>query len=111
MYIYDNESGEVTDIKDFVDDFPAIIDHALSKDGRYAALLTGEFANYFEIPDAYVGSGIVIIDLVAKEVLMQDALILDGGSISFLPDNTLVINDQKMLMYIDVWVLNRIMLR
>ncbi|MFA7673792.1 MAG: leucine-rich repeat domain-containing protein [Clostridia bacterium] len=102
MYIYNIESGEVTDIRDFVDDFPTIVDHALSKDGRYVALLTGEFADYFEIPDAYVGSGIVIIDLVTKEVLIQDALTLNGGSISFLPDNTLVINDLKMLMYIDV---------
>jgi hypothetical protein len=102
MYIYDIESGEATDIRDFVDDFPTIVDHALSKDGRYVALLTGEFADYFEIPDAYVGSGIVIIDLVTKKVLIQDALTLNGGSISFLPDNTLVINDLKMLMYIDV---------
>jgi hypothetical protein len=102
MFIYYDESKKFVDIKSFANDFPYIVDYSLSKDGRYAALLTGEIGNYFEIVRVYVADSILLIDLETKEVLLQDSLTLNGGSVSFLPDNTLVINDNKMLMYIDV---------
>ena len=102
MFIYDDEIKKFVDIKSFANDFAFIVDYSLSKDGRYAALLTGEIGDYFEIVRIYVANSILLIDLETKEVLLQDSLTLNGGSISFLSDNTLVINDNKMLMYIDV---------
>jgi hypothetical protein len=102
MFIYDYESNEAVDIKSFVDDFPFIVDYSLSKDGRYAALLTGKTDIGFEIPRVVVADSILLIDLTTKEVLLQDSITLTGGRISFLSDNTLVINDDKMLIYIDV---------
>jgi len=102
MFIYDDELKKFVDIKSFVNDFPFIVDYSISKDGRYVALLTGKIDIGFEIPRVIVADSILIIDLTTKEVLLQDAITLTGGRISFLSDNTLVINDDKMLMYIDV---------
>ena len=102
LFIYDDEIMKFVDIKSYANDFPFIVDYSISKDGKYAALLTGEIGDYFEIVRIYVANSILLIDLETKEVLLLDSLTLNGGSISFLSDNTLVINDNKMLMYIDV---------
>ncbi|MFA7674140.1 MAG: leucine-rich repeat domain-containing protein, partial [Clostridia bacterium] len=102
MFIYNDESNEAVNIKSFVDDFPYIVSYSISKDGRYAALLTGRIDVGFEIPIVNIADGILLIDLTTKEVLLQDSITLTGGSISFLSDNTLVMNDDKTHIYIDV---------
>lgn len=106
MYIYNDEKKEAVDIKSLAEDFPYIVDYSLSKDGRYVAILTGESGYTFELVWAFVADHILLIDLKTKEVLLQDSVTLNGGQIFFLPDNTLAVNDGKMLMYIDVSGIN-----
>ena len=70
------------------------------------AILTGESGYTFELVWAFVADHILLIDLKTKEVLLQDSVTLNGGQIFFLPDNTLAVNDGKMLIYIDVSGIN-----
>ena len=102
LLIQNYNDNTVTDIRNWTDPFVCINAYAVSKDGRYLALLTTDKFMKTEFTVNRENTGIIIIDLEQKKVLVQDELILSYGSLSFLDDNTLVVNDQKTMIYIDV---------
>ncbi|HOF27439.1 MAG TPA: leucine-rich repeat domain-containing protein [Clostridia bacterium] len=102
LYIQNPDDNTSIDIRNWTDPFVCINAYALSKDGKYLALLTADSLIKDEYVITYGNTGIIIIDLEQKKVLVQDELILSYGSLSFLDDNTLVVNDQKTMIYIDV---------
>lgn len=102
LLIYNSSDHTTTNIREWTDYFFCINAHAVSKDGRYLALLTTDSFTTDGWTTTYANTGIIIIDLEHQKALVQDELILSHGSLSFLSDNTLVINDMKTMMYIDV---------
>jgi len=102
LLIYNSSGRTTTDIREWTDYFVCINAHAVSKDGRYLALLTTDSFTIDGWTTTYANTGIIIIDLEHQKVLVQDELNLSHGSLSFLNDNTLVVNDMKTMMYIDV---------
>lgn len=102
LYIQNPDDNTSIDIRNWTDPFVCINAYALSKDGKYLALLTADSLIKDEYVITYDNTGIIIIDLEQRKVSVQDELILSYGSLSFLDDNTLVVNNQKTMIYIDV---------
>jgi len=102
LYIYNSDDNTMENIHNWTNYFVCVNHHAVSKDGRYLALLTADDFTIDSFQIKYENNGIIIIDLEQRRVLVQDELVLSHGSLSFLNDNTLVINDKKTMMYIDV---------
>jgi hypothetical protein len=102
VYIFNFDINSVEDIRSWTNKFVCINQYAVSKDGRYLALLIADDFTIDSFQTKYENNGIIIIDLEQKKVLVQDELVLSHGSLSFLKDNTLVVNDMKTMIYIDV---------
>jgi hypothetical protein len=102
LYIYNSDDNSMEDLHDWTDYYVCVNQHAESKDGRYIALLTADCYEKDFMKKQYENNGIIIIDLEQRRVLVQDELTLSHGSLTFLNDNTLVINDKKTMMYIDI---------
>jgi hypothetical protein len=100
-YLYDVESNNIDNLKSWVDFFKSIKQGGVvSDDGQYFAFLTSDIS----VEEGYGKSrstGIVLLNLNDKKVMIQDRMELENGRISFLQDNTLVIFNGKTLTYID----------
>ena len=87
-------------MKSWLDYFKSIKQGVVSDDGKYLAFFTSDIP----VDESYGKSrstGIVLLDLNDKKVMIQDSMELDNGNIFFLQDNTLIISNGKTLTYID----------
>jgi len=106
VYIYDDESNNVVDnLRFWLDYFKSIKKCVISGDGQYFAFLTSDIP----VDESFGKSrstGIVLLNLNDKKVMIQDCMELDNGNIFFLQDNTLIISNGKTLTYIDTENIN-----
>ena len=72
LYILNPDDNTSIDIRNWTDPFVCINAYALSKDGKYLALLTADSLIKDEYVITYDNTGIIIIDLEQKKVLVQD---------------------------------------